>query len=73
MKPASPARGRLSDDAIRDELSRLGLHEEEKPIAGYAFTFYKDLDRAMLFYQETHGGVEARRFYIAQRMFILAH
>lgn len=71
MKNAT--RSKLTPDEIRDGLINLGLKEEPRPIAGYAYTHFKHPDHAMSFYAETHGGAEATRFYIAQRMFILAH
>ena len=64
-------RTRLSPDAIRAELSQLGLREEIEPIPGYAFTQCKAPDHAVITYAETHGGAEATRFYIDRRTYIL--
>lgn len=72
MKPASPTRGRLTADAIRDAFTNLGLREEEKPIDGYAFTHWKEPHAAVQFYSERNGGREPTRFYIAQRMYVVA-
>ena len=65
------ARVRRSPDEMRAALIELGLHEEEAPIEGYGFTYWKHPAHAMSFYAETHGGAEATRFYCGQRSFTL--
>ena len=70
MKPYS--RARLAPEALRAALIELGLKEEPRAVAGYAFTHYKHPDHAMSFYKDTHGGTVARRFYVTQRTYILS-
>lgn len=72
MKPASPTRGRLSPDAIRDELTELGLREEIESIPGYGFTYRKEPHAAVAFWKGQHGDAEPTRFYLHPRMYVLS-
>ena len=66
------ARARLAPDALRTALINLGLTEEEKPIAGYSFTHWKEPHAAVAFWREQHDDEEPTRFYVTQRTYILS-
>jgi len=69
---ATSTRPKLTQQDIYDGLTKLGLTEEEKPIDGYAFTFFCTPAYAVLSYQQQHNGKVPARFWIDRRTFILA-
>ena len=66
------ARRKYTSDEIRQALLDAGLKEEVTSIEGYGFTFGKHPASAVEFYESSHRGTEARRFYLTQRTYILS-